>query len=108
MANDFPLDVDALLRVLNYLNIGVYITDLDRRMILWNRKAEEITGHKAADVVGKHCRDNVLCHVDKYGNVLCLTHLCPLLRAIQTGSESKQPVLVFGQKAGGGRVALST
>ena len=108
MANDFPLDVDALLRVLNYLNIGVYITDLDRRMILWNRKAEEITGHKAADVVGKHCRDNVLCHVDKYGNLLCLTHLCPLLRAIQTGSESKQPVLVFGQKAGGGRVALST
>ena len=108
MANDFPLDLDVLLRVLNHLNMGVYITDLDRRIVLWNRKAEEITGHKAADVVGKHCRDNVLCHVDKYGNLLCLTNLCPLFRAIQTNSESKQPVLVFGQKAGGGRVALST
>ena len=108
MTNDFPLDVAPLLRVLNHLNLGVYITDLDRRIVLWNRKAEEITGHKAADVVGKRCRDNVLCHVDKYGNLLCVTHLCPLLRAIETNSESKQPILVFGQKNGGGRVALST
>ena len=32
MTEDFPLDVDELLAVLNYLNIGVYVTDRDRRM----------------------------------------------------------------------------
>lgn len=108
MPNDFPLDLDDILRVVNYLNVGAYITDTDRRILLWNRKAEEITGHKAAAVVGKHCRDNVLNHVDKHGNLLCRTDLCPLHRAIVTKSASKQPVLVYGLRAYGGRAALAT
>ena len=107
MAGQFPIDADALLKVLNHLNVGVYVTDRDRRIMLWNRKAAEITGWRAMDVVGRRCRDNVLCHVDKEGRLLCPTHLCPLYRAMEVGKESVTPILVFAKKADGRRVALS-
>ena len=40
----FPLDIDALLRVLNYFNAGVYITDKNRYIMFWNHKAKSIIG----------------------------------------------------------------
>jgi len=107
MTSDFPLDVDALLRVLNHLNLGVYITDLDRRILLWNRKAEEITGHHAENVIGRACHENVLVHIDKDDHKLCTTDLCPLYRAMSLNKESGEPILVFAQKADGSRVAVS-
>ena len=105
--NDFPLDLQVLKSVLDYLNLGVYITGSDRRIMLWNRKAEEITGHKAADVVGKHCHDDILMHVDTDGHPLCSTQLCPLHRSIILNKESEKPVLVFATRADGTRVALT-
>lgn len=107
MTGDFPLDIDALLQVLNHLNLGVYITDLDRRILLWNRKAEEITGHRAEDVVGRACHENVLVHIDKDGHELCTTDLCPLYRAMSLNKESEESILVSAQKADGSRVAVS-
>ena len=107
MADRFPLDVDTLLSVLNYVNLGIYITDLDRRIVLWNRKAEEITGYRAAEVVGKACREQVLNHVDKHGRALCTTRLCPLYRSMSIGKESDEPILIYARTATGSRVAVS-
>ena len=107
MADPFPLDLDALLEVLNHLNIGVYITDLDRRIRLWNRKAEEITGYPAAEVVGTSCHDDILVHVDTNGRALCATDLCPLYRAMMLNRESEEPVILFAKKADGRRLAVS-
>jgi PAS domain S-box-containing protein len=107
MKGAFPLDVEVLLSVLNHLNLGVYVTDLDRNIMLWNRKAEEITGYRAADVVGRPCRDQVLTHIDKEGHRLCSTELCPLYRSMQVGKPSQEPVLVYAKKADGMRVAVS-
>ena len=107
MADEFPLDRKLLLEVMNRLNIGAYITDTSRRIIIWNRKAEEITGHKARDIVGTACWDNVLKHVDKDGHQLCTTRLCPLHRCINLGEETADVTLVFAQKADGRRVAVS-
>lgn len=107
MPDKFPLDLDVLLGVLNHLNLGVYITDLDRRILLWNRRAEEITGHRASDVVGSTCRDNILMHVDKDGHQLCSTDLCPLHRAIVRDKESDEPLIIFAKKADGSRIAVS-
>ena len=108
MSDVFPLDLDPLRRVLNYLNLGVYVTDLDRHIVLWNRKAEQITGYHERDILGKACRDNVLEHVDKDGHRLCSSRLCPLFRAMQVGKESLEPVLVYAKTADGRRVAVST
>jgi PAS domain S-box-containing protein len=75
--------------------------------MLWNRKAEEITGYKAADVVGKRCHDDILVHTDKDQHQLCTTESCPLCRSISLGKESEEPVLVYAKQANGSRVALS-
>ncbi|MFH1732730.1 MAG: SpoIIE family protein phosphatase [Planctomycetota bacterium] len=107
MADDFPLNLGALLSVLNRLNIGVYITDLDRCILLWNRKAEEITGYRAKDVIGKPCHDQLLMHTDKDDRPLCSTGLCPLFRAMMLNRESDEPVIVFAKRADGARIAVS-
>lgn len=107
MPDDPALDVDAFLGVLNHLNDAVYITDRTRKILLWNRKAEEITGWPADEIVGSHCFDNVLNHVDKAGNRLCTTDLCPLHRAIVTEQASHQPLLVFARCKDGRRVPVS-
>jgi len=107
MPQGFPVDLETLRTVLDYLNIGVYITDTDRRIMLWNRQAEEITGYAAADVVGRRCADDVLQHVDKDGQGLCGTDLCPLFRSMKTGKESDEPILVYARKADGKRVAVT-
>lgn len=106
MNEDFPLDLPALQRVLDYLNVGVYITDRERRIRLWNRKAEEITGHPASDVLGLACHENVLCHTDAQGKQLCTTDLCPLYRAMQAGIESDDPVIVYARDTDGDLLAL--
>ena len=94
--------------VLNYLNAGVYLTDRERTIVFWNRRAEQITGHKAADVIGRRCADSVLSHVDKDGRPLCSSELCPLYRAMVTDAETAQPVILYALAASGERIPVST
>lgn len=44
----------------------------------WSKSAERITGWTAAEVVGRPCFDNILCHIDKDGHLLCGKEDCPL------------------------------
>ncbi len=81
--------------ILQLLPDGAYICDRDRKIVFWNRAAERITGWMAADVVGRHCRDNVLVHIDKDGHPLCGKEFCPLHRCMVTGTKSSLPLLVF-------------
>lgn len=103
----FPLNTDLLQEVLNTLNLCAYVTDIERNIVVWNRKAEEVTGYSAADVVGTACWDNVLQHVDKDGHELCRSRMCPLLRCMQLGVENEDPVLIYAKRADGHRVAVS-
>ncbi len=105
--NVLPLDVTHLRSALDHLNMGVYITDRDRRILLWNRKAEEITGWRAEQVIGKSCRDHILNHVDRNGQPLCSTQMCPLYRAMEVNRDSREPILVYASKADGKRIAVS-
>ena len=99
---DDPLCADARL-ILDSLGDGVYVTDVDRRIVYWNRAAEQITGWSMHDMVGRHCFDSLLSHVDKDGHQLCGNEYCPLHRSIVTGAGSGVP-LVFAQgKTAGGR-----
>jgi len=107
MLKEFPLDTDMLLEVVNRLNVGVYVTDTRRRIVLWNEKAEEITGYSAQQVVGTACWDNLLQHIDQHGHQLCTTTLCPLSRAMEKNAETGEAVLVYAKKADGRRVAVS-
>jgi diguanylate cyclase (GGDEF)-like protein/PAS domain S-box-containing protein len=63
--------------LLDNLYDGVYFVDRERRITLWNKAAERITGFTKAEVLGKRCADNLLRHVDERGNSLC-EGACPL------------------------------
>ena len=81
----------VLTTVLNSIFDGVYIVDRERRIIFWNRAAEEITGHLRKDVMGRCCHDTILNHIDGNGTMLCLS-ACPLQRSIQTGESIRAKV----------------
>lgn len=93
-------------QILDSLNDGVYVTDLERRIIYWNRAAERITGWLAQEVVGRSCHDNLLCHTDKDNNSLCVKGHCPLHRAIVTDSGSPAQVLIFAHGRDGGKIPV--
>lgn len=92
--------------ILDDLPDGVYLTDLDRKIVFWSRAAERILGWTAADVVGRNCSDNILVHVDKDGHELCGKEYCPLHRSIVTGEPSAEPLLVYARHRSGARVPV--
>ena len=92
--------------VIDSLSDGVYICDTERRITYWSESAVRITGWSQADVVGKHCFDNVLCHIDKDGHQLCENEFCPLHRAIVTGKLSRVSQLIYAQGANGQRIPM--
>lgn len=93
------------IKLLNSLYDGVYIVDTDRVILFWNTAAENMTGSKADNVIGKPCRDNVLNHLDENGVLLCYTD-CPLKKAIDcAGSGSAK---VYPQRADGSRFPVET
>lgn len=57
--------------ILDQLPVGLYFTDKNRKIIYWNLCAREISGYSSDEVIGLHCHDNVLMHVDDQGNSLC-------------------------------------
>lgn len=92
--------------ILDSLSDGVYVTDRDRVITHWNKAAEQITGWKAEEVIGRSCRDNILVHVDKDGRHLCGKSSCPLHRTIQHNCSATFPIIVFAKRKDGSRIPL--
>ena len=57
--------------LLDHFFDGVYVVDRQRRILFWNRSAENITGYRSDEVVGRCCADNILRHVTIDGDPLC-------------------------------------
>ncbi|HAI13721.1 MAG TPA: hypothetical protein DCM28_18590 [Phycisphaerales bacterium] len=81
----------ANISILGSINDGVYIVDTERRVLYWNTAAEQITGYKSSEVVGKHCMDNILNHIDDQGCSLCQKK-CPLAFVMQDGKKRDMDV----------------
>jgi diguanylate cyclase (GGDEF)-like protein/PAS domain S-box-containing protein len=64
----------------------VYFVDKERCIQYWNQGAEHLTGYAASEVVGRHCFDNFLMHVDEKGCALCLKG-CPLAITMVDGKR---------------------
>ena len=108
MSQPAPMDLAVLnaAEILNALPEGAYITDVTRRILFWNKAAERITGWSAAEVIGRTCFDNILCHVDKDQHQLCGKEYCPLHRSIITGQPSEAPLLVYAKARTGLRIPV--
>jgi diguanylate cyclase (GGDEF)-like protein/PAS domain S-box-containing protein len=84
--------------LLDNLADGVYFTDLECRVIYWNKGAERLSGFSQSDVVGNRCRDNILMHVNSSGEALCPS-ACPLRATIQDG-QSREADIFLHHKSG--------
>jgi diguanylate cyclase (GGDEF)-like protein/PAS domain S-box-containing protein len=72
---------DFYKNLLDNLNDGVYFTDSTRKITYFNKAAERITGYTNSEVIGSHCSDNILVHVNDKGESLC-SGCCPLAESI--------------------------
>ena len=79
--------------ILDGLYDGIYFVDTERRITYWNHGAERITGFKENQVIGRHCADNMLMHVDEKGTQLCLVG-CPLTASMVDGCIHEAHVFV--------------
>ncbi len=77
--------------VLNGITDGVYIVDKNRRIIFWNKGAEEITGYKIDEVLGYRCSEDILNHNNENGIPLCQLG-CPLVKSLNFGEVIKMKV----------------
>lgn len=101
-----PEEASLLTDVLDQVSDGVYITDPERNILYWNRAAEDITGFKKEEVLGKRCADGILEHTDLAGNKLCSTELCPLYKAINSGKAPAAPLTLKALHKAGRRVVV--
>ena len=53
------LPEDIYKKLAEELYDGVYFTDKNRKVVFWNKQAENITGYKKKEVIGTHCFDNM-------------------------------------------------
>jgi len=100
------LHSESLNTVLDSLADGVYITDLNRKILYWNKAAEQITGWPASEIQGHSCYDNFLEHIDSEGNHLCGEDTCPLHQAIIQKQSNRLPVMVFAKGKNGQRIPM--
>ncbi|MGK7890332.1 MAG: diguanylate cyclase [Leptolyngbyaceae cyanobacterium] len=91
-------------QLIENLHEGIYYVDLHRRITVWNRGAEEITGYSKEEVIGHCCSDNILRHIDTKGNALCLKG-CPLAQTLKNGQIRDADVFLHHKN--GHRVPVS-
>jgi len=63
--------------ILNGLQIGVSVLDLQKKIVFWSDGAEQITGYARIDVLGHSCMDNILLHCNQNSCEMC-AEKCPL------------------------------
>ena len=85
-----PYDSEALDRIARS-GQAVFAIDSSDRIILWNKKCEELLGKPARSVLGKRCYD-VMAGRDENGNIYCYRN-CPV--AYQAREKTTDPVQRF-------------
>jgi diguanylate cyclase (GGDEF)-like protein/PAS domain S-box-containing protein len=92
------------LEILNNIDEGAYFANTEKTIMFWNKAAEEITGYKQEELLGKGCQDTPLKHIDGDGNAICNSG-CPLHSALIDGQQRKHSVFLRHKE--GHRVPIS-
>ncbi len=85
-------------RILDSLYEGVYIIDLNKNISYWNKGAEQITGFTSSEVLGVHCREDILIYTKDGVMNLCKGQ-CPLSQSIDDG-KVRETEVYFQHKDG--------
>ncbi|HIK11843.1 MAG TPA: sensor domain-containing diguanylate cyclase [Oscillatoriaceae cyanobacterium M33_DOE_052] len=86
------------IQVLDNMYEGVYFVDNNRRITYWNKSAEAISGYSSDDVLGQHCWNNILKHIDQCGHAHCRDS-CPLACTLADG-QTREVELYLHHKHG--------
>jgi diguanylate cyclase (GGDEF)-like protein/PAS domain S-box-containing protein len=79
--------------IIDVISDGVYVLDLQRRIVFWNQAAQDISGYKAVEVMGSYCANNILSHVDGAGRALC-HGACPVSQCLKDGKSTRASVFL--------------
>lgn len=77
-------DPEIYRQILDSLQIGVSVLDLERKIVFWSDGAEQVTGYTRIDVLGHYCTDNILHHCNQTSCEMC-TEQCPIGAALHDG-----------------------
>jgi len=84
--------------ILDGLQIGVSVLDLQKKIVFWSDGAEQITGYSRIDVLGHLCTENILLHCNQSCCEMC-TEKCPVACAIHD-AKPVEAVSFIHHKAG--------
>ena len=84
---------ELYLNIINNLRDGIYFVDKERKILFWNKAAQEITGYAPEEIVGKPCQHSSLNHIDDKGRPLCVVG-CPLFATLGDGQQRQDQVFV--------------
>jgi len=87
-------DPDIHHGILEGLSIGLCVTDLQKRIVLWSDGAERITGRRRHEVIGHSCVGEALLHCDHQDCEWCHED-CPLAQAMKTSQPVEALAFVF-------------
>jgi diguanylate cyclase (GGDEF)-like protein/PAS domain S-box-containing protein len=74
-------DPETYRDILDGLQIGVRVLDLQKKIVFWSDDAEQITGYARIDVLGHSCTDNILQHCNQISCEMCAGK-CPMATAL--------------------------
>ncbi len=75
-------DPETYRDILDGLQIGVSVLDLQKKIVFWSDGAAQITGYARIDVLGHNCTDNVLLHCNQIACEMC-AEKCPIATALR-------------------------
>jgi diguanylate cyclase (GGDEF)-like protein/PAS domain S-box-containing protein len=76
----FP-DPETYRDILDELQIGVSVLDLQKKIVFWSDGAEQLTGYARIDVLGHSCSENILLHCN-YNTCETCAVKCPMATAL--------------------------
>lgn len=91
-------DPEIYRNILDELQIGVSVLDLNKKIVFWSDGAEEITGYSRLEVLGHCCTDNILQHCDQNCCEMC-AEKCPIITALH-GGKPHETISFIHHKSG--------
>ncbi len=74
--------------ILDELQIGVSVLDLQKNIVFWSDGAEQITGYSRLEVIGHRYTDNILQHCNQNRCEFCAEQ-CPIAEAMRDGKAAE-------------------
>jgi diguanylate cyclase (GGDEF)-like protein/PAS domain S-box-containing protein len=98
-------DPDIYRAILDGLQIGVSVLDLQKKVVFWSDGAEKIAGYTRVEILGHTCTENILLHCNQDSCEMC-SEQCPFAIALQSGAPVE--TMTFIHHKSGYRVGVHT